>query len=1416
MSCAVNFKNYLKEEIKTLSRKIEDGVRFTANGTDIRRLLKKVKSAYALTDSVESTTSLEEITNKEKDVLFTAFRANMKEVFRGSFAKGGKVNTNADTEMRLIDVNVVKEGYEVTLQTVGNERNYKYTFGRGRNVSYRTGQGSKLYVPKIDVALSRAEETLKEVVNNVSKEESLREGREAIEKIRRYLNGDIDELGSVPGNGKTKGIKKPDYVHGDVEHMKSVLKELHMKGKNKASDAHVSYLLKLFDSMSPSFFREMDLFINSNKGDTRGWVNIDRSETRLEKDFININLGRKKKFGKSEAEVYAHEVIHTMTTWALKDEGTTGNRLRRELNFAMKKAKENTQWEDLLGKSVEEAADYEIADAKEMYDYMFNSENANDEFIAHVLTNPVVIKHMMGVKIKRVNEKSDTMFGKVIDLFYGIVDAIFGNFNFGSREQSVFERVNSLAFKLAEINKKAENDVHELNIVERFYEMVNRTDEKIYEKTMKYFEDKKEGMDKFKPLPEDASKFEKAMFVLKFFGKTMFSPFYRDALGNWLSMWHIKPDSTIREIFGSLFEPDDVTRAVEWASLKNANIDTARSTTITQAKDQIQKGFKRKLSNEEEIAVTKAFLDTNMSSLFYEGAAVKNVFNQKEMVDMLSDEDELAKRVSKAKTKLSTLVDKLGHKSEKNWILKQAHGLGYLMATGNGHKVQLTNAENIAIGYLSKQKRKKDDNLVAAIREVATLVALESTNRKDKKLLAGLIDTEFDGINNIAGMYEAFKHESERTLFKGDRVHILDGYTKELFDETTDIQYAPLSNKEEMENLGYTLVEMVKPASAEIRTVEIGMYVSDIYGKAERLRGAVNLGSTKARGVSLKDIKHKESPENGGLRFKNDLKRINSEAVRLTEELYKSTPLDLENLEMGMLPTLGLNGKVVDYRYVTMNKEIKAKRMNQTLEVTEVLSRSFGALVDKQSRERQNQEALKLIKAMMADDMWDGGDLGGETGIQEYRRIGPNVEDPKMQELFYMLPSSFQDYANNRDDKVIAVPAGLMNPLFGYTHAQIGDLIPNGILPSSAKKAIQRVVNMFEAYWMDLVKIVKGNILLKFPVVQLSNIISNVFYMLNTGMTPMEVWKYHKESFRDVKTFMKGHKELSRLQLEVKTSKEMLSSASNVEQAKREIKNKEERISRLKKELEANKVFELVEAGLYQSVVEDVETAQLNDTNKISQGLDKLTSKLPGVIRTGAQWAYLSKETAWYQVSQEVLQLSDLVARDVMNRKMKKVEQEIVDGKRNMPAALKKELGGVQDGRVLVGATKEKFLELSKQSRMNTLLDVFINYNKPNGKWEEWANRMGLVMFTKYIKRIQRVIAQVGTRHILMTAVLLAQALLFVNVDMMQDQAYLARAVGVDGEFSVGNVVPVYNLGDLLENAITPAIVKPETYMGLI
>ena len=218
-----------------------------------------------------------------------------------------------------------------------------------------------------------------------------------------------------------------------------------------------------------------------------------------------------------------------------------------------------------------------------------------------------------------------------------------------------------------------------------------------------------------------------------------------------------------------------------------------------------------------------------------------------------------------------------------------------------------------------------------------------------------------------------------------------------------------------------------------------------------------------------------------------------------------------------------------------------------------------------------------------------------------------------------------------------------------------------------------------EAYWMDLVKIAKGNILLKMPIVLVTNIVSNILYAINTGTNPFELVGQYRDSIRDVKDFMAAHKEAQELKIELASlSQDYLNinfSDAELEVYNAEVSRLTDRIARLEVEMSKNEVKELFDIGMYQSVIEDIEMYKLGDTNKVSDGMDKLMNKLPTMIKTPLQIAYLSKETAWYKINQEVLQLSDLVARDVMNRKQKKIEQDQADGKRDLPLEYRKAIG---------------------------------------------------------------------------------------------------------------------------------------------
>lgn len=1412
MSCVVEYRKYVKKQIDALHALEKEGVEFTANGTDVSKLLGRFRSAYSQVgkDNIEV---LEGVVEQERDIAFTVVRANLKEVFKGSIGSGYTMNKSANTELSLVDVTMKGDTFVLQVKPTKQDTVWTFTFKRGSNVSNITEGGKRLYVPYIDIALDKARKQVNDIDRGVNREEDLRIGKQAIDEARAYLRGNDKVLGSAAKtySSRYRGEKRTGYLHGDVDSMKEILRELYITGNNKADPEYMKYAEGLMDGMSPSFFREMTLYVNESTSTTAGW-------TVLDKGILDIRKGKKRRGNKSEAEVYLHEVVHTMTAWALESGSNKAGAMRSKLNYIMKKARENTKWEDLLGKDVANATKQEIKDAKDKFEYVFNDENANHEFIAHVLTDPAVMKHMSTLEIERTDNTPVTLLEKALSWFYKVMDLILGNYKFYHVDKDIHAKVHTLAFQLAEINQEAEGIAEDGNIFKQANRWIDETELKLSEKLEEYVGGNKEDYKPLGKLPENASGIEQALYAMKFFGKSLVNGHYRKASGLYFSALGLQPEGSIRGVVSDLFTPDGVNRMVEWLGLKNGNIDTLRSTVISQTMRHVIDGFENPLSEDDGAALTRGLMDTNLSQLMFTnpGSISKIVYSKEDLLRVMTSKSELDKQINKANTRLENILDNIGQSSEKNWVKKQAQGLGYYMGTHRGTPVQNLNAENIARGYISKTRRRLDQNLVEAINEVAVLNGLKYTDKKYVEDTAGLIAKDWEGVKKFAGMYEAFKRESREGSFKKDQMHMISGYSKELFDDTTEVKYADMSMREELEDAGYKFISEVKPMYGESRSISVGMFVSDMYGKTERLRGAVNLGDAKSKGINLKDIKFMEDAELGRARFENDMMRINKNASKLMEDMYSDTPIDFDKVEMGLVPVLNVSGNIVSYRYMSVNKKMKQERMGQNINGVEVIARSMGALVDKQLRENHNKDVLEVVKTMMKSDVWDGGELGGPEGLTEYRIIGPNVEDEQLKELYYMLPQSFKDYANGRKNKVIAVPAELMGELFGYQHAQMGDLLPRGVLPKGMRNVIRRLLNMFEAYWMDLVKIAKGNILLKMPMVLVSNIVSNTIYMWNTGVTPAEIWRLHRDSIRDVKAFMQAHKEVASLKLEIGRDRALLSSVKDRKAVEASIKNKVDRVARLEKEMKGNAVYELVEAGMYQSVVEDVETSRLNDTNKISVGMDKLLSKVPKIVKIGAQVAYLSQETKWYQFNQEVLQLSDLVARDVMNRKQKRVEKEMADGKLTMPKALRDELGGVQKGRVLTGETRKKFMELSKKARLNNLLDVFINYNKPNGKWEEWMNRVGLLMFTKYIKRIQRVVFQTAAKHPIRSLMLIVAAGLAVDVDMIQDQAYIARGFGFGGDWSPANIVPVYDPAGTLMNVITPAILKPEMVMGLI
>ena len=315
---------------------------------------------------------------------------------------------------------------------------------------------------------------------------------------------------------------------------------------------------------------------------------------------------------------------------------------------------------------------------------------------------------------------------------------------------------------------------------------------------------------------------------------------------------------------------------------------------------------------------------------------------------------------------------------------------------------------------------------------------------------------------------------------------------------------------------------------------------------------------------------------------------------------------------------------------------------------------------------------------------------------------------------------------------------------------------------------------------MDIVKIAKGNVLLKMPAVLVVNVVSNILFAVSTGTNPLELVGDYIKSIKDVHRFMQKHKKLEAAQVELGSLKQSYYTTKfkNDEEMYKyndEVKRLNDSIKRLELEMSDNPVKELFDLGMYQAVIEDVNMYKLGDTNSVTDAADKISNKFPAVIKTPVDWLFLNKETAWYKANQYVLQMSDLVARDVMNRKQLSLELRQAKGELSLPYEYRKETGRLDKSkrRVVLGREETKeFLEWAKKARHKNLLRYFINYNLPNGRGEEYLNRIGILMFTKYVKRIQRVISESGTKHPINTAVTLLAAGFALDLEMIQDQRH--------------------------------------------
>lgn len=755
----------------------------------------------------------------------------------------------------------------------------------------------------------------------------------------------------------------------------------------------------------------------------------------------------------------------------------------------------------------------------------------------------------------------------------------------------------------------------------------------------------------------------------------------------------------VTEIKGST---PDTRKFFNLLRFANRDVDQARSQAKEYTADMIRNAFKDSLTGLQEAALTKVLLKTDMASVLGKYS--------------LSDLGEFLQAGSKSlKDEISKLENQLGALPHGTYYRNQSAALGYFMATGRVTTAnQMTNAHNIThLGGDTGSRNVKSadaDKAMEIIDQLATLRALQYTDQGYKDVASELLRTESrneagSGVEFILRLSKQMNDQALEQLFDNNPTQYVKGYTFEILNHHKTFKVANEIDGIELEAQGYSKIEAaIGKDPGDSDQSPMYMYVIHDGGTAGYLAGIISLTNKVAKGTSLAASHLQNGDESAFRNSRTAIQDVLQGSKGEIDNLFNQRDFDPTKVKGNrLLPTLNQYGDVHQLRYV-MAESTKDNVLEKHNAVADVLGALAGNIVDKQATKENNATTVDALYAQYKVDY--------HTRPDSYLEVGPQSTDPRLREIWFMLPDETKHKAQKVwGRKGMLVRNDILDMTFGYRKWSLANtwkvapeerqFVQRAFIqivestPGLGKKAASRI-KMGEQMWQELIKGVKDILVIKNIFTLTGNVVSNFWLLRIRGVGLRDALKFHKEGYEGVLKYQNDHREL--YQLKAKLASQQLSGA--------QVKDIQGRIVQLENDLTHNPVRELVEAGVFQTIVEDIDTHEdpFSFKSKLALTADKYTSQVPDKAKDTSRWLTLSHDTAGYKFLNHSTQISDFVARYVEYKHL----------------------------------TERAAEPMSKVDAVNQIMDDFVNYDVPSGQKIQYLNDMGLLMFSKYFLRMQR------------------------------------------------------------------------------
>lgn len=701
----------------------------------------------------------------------------------------------------------------------------------------------------------------------------------------------------------------------------------------------------------------------------------------------------------------------------------------------------------------------------------------------------------------------------------------------------------------------------------------------------------------------------------------------------------------------------------------------------------IRKQFTRELTKEEKFGITNILLRTDMASLLNHG------FKPKDVLAML-DETKRKKMIAHYENKL---IDKVGHKDYD--MLQQVYSLAYYMATGNSKPNMIKSAHGVAIGLGSDYQTsfdKMDNEIFEMVDVLSSLIALDFKDSEEIKVIQKLSADQSKGLIATLNLHKELIQKG-RTDFESNPYNYQKGYIPEMVNPYRKVVYATQDEVANYKRKGFEIINELKQDDADDTDGRVLM-IHPEYQPFNYVSGALDMVDTHHRGTPV----YEKGVNDKGIREVNKAHLV----IRKANAKQRPSVSSFDRTGNTLIPTYDTQGAILDYHY-EMGHTARDVLLERDNSFDELLATLNGGLEFKPEMFNQQKQIAKAIAQDAKQNV--------AKRPNEYIQLDFNSKDPDVQRVIKMIPYSFRTELQKqfgKHAKSYPIHKSMYTATFGYqaySVVNIWDKLDNnkklnlaenllrGMFDLAFKQNGRKRALQAERIIQDTMTFIKDMIVIRSGGVLLGNILSNTYLLMTLGINPVRILKDMTFSWRNSKnyrTMVNRIEEINALLMTTNSTKE------------KSLLNREKK--QLQEALNRNPMKEYMEAGLMSTIVEDLSKPdETSYKTELQKKVDSYVDLIPKPISNAINELTIGQGSMLHNFLSEATQFSDLSAKYTLAKYLHEN-----------------------------GTDKDKAIYEAQLS--------FINYDIPTNQFLDYMNRMGLMMFTKFFLRFQRVMVKLA------------------------------------------------------------------------